>query len=381
MPNSASWRSLVSGFLDNIPENHFSRVITEITIKQQPAEIVSLLLLAPFQRRTWHFVDTLGDDIKAAYWKDVSPAWGPYSTEDMYLGIDLLMQASRPRAAFWFAHNRLEELPPKMLFRIITAIPTDKLEQSGSYLVQSYYITRSFKLLHQSGEISTNEMAVLEFQYLDILDQKEYGIPNLEKQIEENPDLFVQAISICYRREDGIEDSVSLGATGPEQREKWADVAANLLEKFARIPGGDKHGDIDAKRLLHWITSVRVKCKELARSEIGDFRIGKILAKAPVGKDGVWPCEPVRDVLEEITNKMIAEGVTIGLFNARGVHSRLPGAGGAQERNLSEKYAVWAEALDSTHPKVAKILRDMVDTYEHQASWEDTEAGVRQRLA
>jgi addiction module HigA family antidote len=375
--NAATWRSLVSGFLYSVPENHFSRIIAEITVNRQSAEIVSLLLLAPFQRRTWHFVDTLGDDIKAAYWKDVSPAWGPYSAEDMCLGVDLLLKAGRAYAAFRFAEHRLAELPPKLLFRIMKAIPADK---SDSYAMQSYYIAQSFRLLHQSGEISADEMALLEFQYLDALDQEGYGIPNLEKQIEDNPDLFVQAISISYRREDGVEDSVLLGATGPEERKKWANAAINLLDKFARIPGYDKQGNIDAKRLLHWITSVRAKCKELARSKVGDFRIGKILAKAPIGKDAVWPCEPVRDVLEEIANERIAEGVTNALFNSRGVHWRDPGAGGIPERELSAKYGAWAEALDSTHPNVAKILRDMVHTYEHQASWEDVEAGVRKRL-
>jgi hypothetical protein len=84
--------------------------------------------------------------------------------------------------------------------------------------------------------------------------------------------------------------------------------------------------------------------------------------------------------LEDIANKMITEGVTNGLYNARGVHGRDPGAGGIPERELSAKYGVWAEALDSTHPNVAKILREMVHIYEHQASWEDTEAGARRRL-
>jgi len=380
VPDSISWRSLVSGFLDNIPENHFSRIITEITIEQQPAEIISLLLLAPFQRSTWHFVDTLGNDIKAAYWKDVSPAWGPYSTEDMCLGVDFLLKAGRATAAFWFAGHRLQELPPKMLFRIMKAIPTDTSERATSYSMQSYDVAEAFKLLHESGEISADEMAALEFQYLDVLNQGEYGIPNLEKQIEDNPDLFVEAISISYRREDGVDDSAVLGATGPEERERWIKAAFNLLNKFGHIPGSDKHGGIDAKRLLHWITSVRAKCRELARSKVGDFRIGKILAKASAGRDGVWPCEPVRDVLEEIANQWITEGVTNGLFNARGVHGRNPLAGGMPERELSEKYSAWAAALDSTHPKVAKILKEMAYIYEHQASWEDTEAGLRHRL-
>ena len=375
--NSASWRSLVSGFLNSIPEDHFSRIIAEITVKRQSAEIVSLLLLAPFQRRTWYFVKTLNDDIKVAYWEDISPAWGPYSMEDTHLGVDFLMQASRPRAAFWFAEHKLEELPPKLLFRVMKAIPTDK---SGSYAMQSHYIAQSLNILHQSGEIPTDEMALLEFQYLNTLDQEGYDIPNLAKQIEDNPDLFVQAISIIYQRDDGEEDVELLGTTGLEEKRRLGEAVFNLLSKFVRIPGSDKDGNIDAKKLLYWITSVRTKCKELARSEPGDLWIGKILAKVPVGKDTIWPCEPVRDVLDEIANKKITDGVINGLFNARGVHGRNPGSGGMQERELAAKYSAWAEALDSTHLNVAKILREMAYTYEHQASWEDTQASAQRRL-
>src|SRR5260370_17106983 len=145
---------------------------------------------------------------------------------------------------------------------------------------------------------------------MDVLNQEEYGIPNLEKESEENSDLLDEAIRIIYQRKDGVDDSAASGATGPEERERWIKAVFNLLNKFGHIPGRDKHGGIDAKRLLQWITSVRAGCKECARSEIGDFRIGKILAKAPVGKDGVWPCEPVRDVLENIANKIITTVLT-----------------------------------------------------------------------
>jgi len=198
--------------------------------------------------------------------------------------------------------------------------------------------------------------------------------------MEDNPALFVEAITISYRREDGVDDSALLGATGTEERERLIKAAANFLEKVVRIPGRDKHGNIDAEKLRYWITSVREKCRELVRSKVGDFRIGKVLAKAPAGKDGIWPCEPVRDVLEDIANEMITRGITNGLFNARGVHGRNPLAGGVPERELAAKYSAWADALDATHPNVAKILREMAYMYEHQAGWEDAETGVRQRL-
>jgi hypothetical protein len=45
---------------------------------------------------------------------------------------------------------------------------------------------------------------------------------------------------------------------------------------------------------------VRGASAELGRADIADLCIGKMLANASVGKDGIWPCEPVREVMEEI---------------------------------------------------------------------------------
>ena len=110
-----------------------------------------------------------------------------------------------------------------------------------------------------------------------------------------------------------------------------------------------------------------------------DISIGEMLAYAPPDPDGVWPCEPVRDVLEELHSADIMRGAHTGLFNSRGAHWR--GDGGAQERELADKYRAWADALQYSHPYVSsELLMGMVRTYEHDARREDTEANVKRRL-
>jgi hypothetical protein len=48
---------------------------------------------------------------------------------------------------------------------------------------------------------------------------------------------------------------------------------------------------------------------------------------------------------------------------------------------LAEKYREWAQALQVSHPFVAaKLLMGLAKTYDHDASREDTEAGIRRRL-
>ena len=115
-----------------------------------------------------------------------------------------------------------------------------------------------------------------------------------------------------------------------------AERGYKLLEAIERIPGHNDLGELEADRLAKWIATVRQSCAELSRADIADICIGKVLSCAPVGKDGVWPCEPVRDVMEEIQSEPMMRGAHTGVYNSRGVHWR--GEGGDQERELAEKY-------------------------------------------
>ena len=77
---------------------------------------------------------------------------------------------------------------------------------------------------------------------------------------------------------------------------------------------------------------VRRLCE--GRGAIGDRRIGQLLSRAPSEKDGPWPCRSVCEVLETIACQDIAAGFEMGVYNARGVHSRSLDEGGKQERGF-----------------------------------------------
>lgn len=161
--------------------------------------------------------------------------------------------------------------------------------------------------------------------------------------------------------------------------ENLAERGDKLLEAVERIPGHDDLGELKTTRLAAWVKSVRDTCAELGRLEVADHCLGKLFSRAPRGEDGVWPCEPVRQVMEDIQSNEISKGAHNGLYNARGMHSR--GEGGEQERELADKYRTWSRALQYSHPFVAStLLMGMVRTYESEANQQDTEAGIRRRL-
>jgi hypothetical protein len=221
-------------------------------------------------------------------------------------------------------------------------------------------------------------MARLEFLFIRALDRTEHGIQNLERQLVESPRLFVQVLALAFERSDDGEDPPEWRIDNEEQRQALALAAYTLLDKIIRIPGTDDNGVINAADLKTWVTETRALCLELARAAIGAQNIGQVLSAAPVGADGVWPCEPVRDVLEDVASREIAIGIGVAVYNARGMHHVQDDA--ADERALAEKYRAWSRKLAFAHAYVATVLEEIAQRYDREAERWISDAAVRRRL-
>lgn len=370
-------RGLAAGLLANLEPSEVRDVITAAFASLDDSQFMTLLTLAPFTKNTWAVASDLDAELAAAYWRAVPVGWGRLSDEERDIAVDKLLKAGRPRATFQMIRFELDKLPSKLLFRILDEVTTSK-EDTPVNQLEAHAIKEAFKSLNERAGIAVGEMAALEYRYLPVLEREEGSIPNLEKQIEQNPEMFAQAIAFVFRRSDDQEDPEELRAEDEEVSASRAKHAYGLLDRLRRIPGTKDDGEVDGDRLVAWIKAVRGSLKSLARVEVGESRIGELLAKSSVGKDGVWPCEGVREAMEQVLNKRISEGFRVGKFNLRGVHSR--GEGGRQERDLAAQFDVWAKSLNASHPKVARVLRELRDGYLRDGDWEDTEAKIRKRL-
>lgn len=378
-----SRKNLVAGALRSLDNEKRERVLSGIAKGLLDGGAVKLFLLAPFRRSTWKLVDSLEEDARVKYWIEVSPDWIKDSDDERNEAVDRLLNAQRPRAAFSCAHLHLEKLDARILFRVLSDMLKDGDDKPGHYQLEEYYVEEAFRLITSSPELTLEQKAGLELAYIEALarpwrDGKNQGIPNLERYVEMHPELFVQAIVWAYKRDDNAADPPDL-QVAPENKKHMAQRGYRLLEGLKRIPGHNDLGELETSKLAKWVKTVRDSCAELARGQIGDECIGKLLSSAPIGNDGVWPCEPVRQVMEDLRSQSVIGGARIGRFNARGVQWR--GEGGDQERALAEEYRKWAEALQFSHPCVSsELLMGMVKTYEAQATREDTESGIRRRL-
>jgi len=380
--NLSSKKQLVNGALAALTVKKQEEVLIEISKETKDIEMAEVLLLAPFGSSTWRLVDKLNDEAQDKYWADVAPDLFLHSDDERAEIVDRLLKAQRPRAAFSCICHQLDKISVRVLFRIFSDILAGGKDQAGHYQLEEHYVREVFQHISNSSELTFEEKAGLEFAYIDAL-AKPFGndegnaIPNLEKYVQLHPEFFVQTVVWSYKRnDDGIDPpEFQIESEHIEQR---ARKGYKFLHGLKRIPGY-KSGELDTSTLAEWIKAVREACVELGRSDVCDIRIGELLSHAPVGSDGVWPCEAVRDVMEDLHPEHIMRGVHTGRYNSRGVHAR--GDGGAQERELANKYRKWAQALQFTHPYVAsELLMNIAKGYEHEADREDSAAGVRRRM-
>lgn len=381
---SLAKKSLIRGALHALrDEKKRSNVLKRAQVKLPEADFVRLLLLAPFRRSTWQMVDRLDEQHRQTYWNDVAPDWINDEDDENNEAVERLLAVQRPRAAFACIRLKLKTIGPELLFRLMSEMVKEGKDQPGQYQLEQYCIEKAFANMDKSPALTLEQKAGLEFAYIDALSKpwskrEGYGIPNLQKYVEAHPELFVQAVVWAFKRTGEGEDPLELKAPA-DQVHHFAQRGYKLLEALDRTPGHDDLGELHADKLATWIKRVRDACAEYGRLDIADGRLGKLLSRAPAGKDGVWPCEPVRQVMEDVHSTSMMEGAHTGLFNSRGVTWR--GEGGDQERELADKYRAWANALQYSHPYVAsKLLMSMVKTYEHHANREDTEAGIKRRL-
>jgi addiction module HigA family antidote len=369
---------MLSGFLRKLDGEPRKGIVSSIIASLPPAKIIRLFKCLPFEKDTWKQLEALGAETANFYWQEVFPGWIGQENSEINYVIDKLLEAKRPRAAFQSAHFSFEEAETSRLKRLLHEVATCDAEPAGLYRLDPYDISSALDILQQRPDVTEEEMAALEFKYIKALDHTEHGVPNLQRQLAKSPALFMQVIALTYKRSDDGEDPPEWGINKLVQNEAMLSAAYAVLHRMKYIPGRDQTGNIDIEKLRPWLTEVRSLCLKHGREKIGDHIIGQILATAPVGDDGIWPCAPVRLVLEEIGSQHIADGMAAGVYNLRGVHFR--DEGGNQERAIAEKYRNWSRQLAFEYPYVANLVRQIATHYDRDAAREDSEAAVRKRL-
>jgi excisionase family DNA binding protein len=332
----------------------------------EPTGRAILMGAVPFARAFWEQIHTLDSGLEDQYWARIQATLLP--NDEWEDGVDVLVQHNRQWKALellsFMLHQKL--LPKVDRVKAVFDTILSRSDAPENPTMDGYYAQQLLQFLEAEVPDDT-DLPRYEFTLSPMLQDNEPSAA-LYRLLGRDPQEFVQMISALYRAEG--EPKRSLTA----QEQAFGHLAFNVLRNWRTVPGQRDDGTIDGEALLAWVRTARLALSDSGRGPVGDEQIGEVLAASPVGTDGLWPAEEVRDVIDTLGSSRIDTGLNIGRSNRRGFTSRGAFEGGTQERALEEQYRKDADAIATKWPRTARVLRSIADSYRSEARTHDFEA-------
>ena len=339
--------------------------------------LLTILRALPIDRSTWNQVAQIGGEIETTYWRRTPVFWMSEDGDDIAYAIRMLINVGRARQALPLAgRGNKVRLPTAILVEVLQEAarqPSQDEDSSSETTMFQHYVSEILQILDSRNDVDRDTLVAIEWNYLQLLEHSRRPAKALLRALSEQPSLFIEMLSAVFKpsEESGIVDPEPKDA---ENARVIATQAYRLLELWNRVPGTQDDGTVDVEALETWIKKARGLAKAVGREDVADSRIGQMLSASPMGSDGNWPAEPIREVIDLFRSKSMIDGFQIGRSNRRGVTTRMPRDGGKLERQEAAKYRAWAKAIAYDHPHTAKALDSLADRYERHARREDEDA-------
>jgi hypothetical protein len=337
------------------------------------ARRTALALCAPPTSEVWDALADIDTGLNDAYWEKMG-TWSVEPTDVARAAAELLAR-HRP----WIAVDLLSgtmgredggttAMTPELVMEVLTAAmnadPKEAMRQALGYelgLLLDYL---------EAKEADPASLAQYEFIFFHLLD--DHRTPRaLFTALASEPSLFVDLVSRVYRGKNEPERKLD------ERESALAHHAWWVVRHWRELPGRGESDVVDANHLKKWVDDARLAFAESDRADIGDEVIGQILAASPQGVDGLWPAEPVREIIETLGSPDIESGIHTGVINDRGTTSRGVFDGGKQEWDLAAHYRELSEQTAKGWRRTSRVLRRLGEDYERQARRLDADAAVR----
>lgn len=347
------------------------------TIQWTPEQIAAFARLMPFNSRTWLWVENAGPDVKSHYWAKVRVWSIPPEPTQLEAAARKLVENGRPSSAVsLLAMGMYKEISisSALLFDVLEALLSAGSEEQQA--METYHVQQFIERLQAEDHVDEARLGQLEFGFLPILGKYTLRARTLERLLATDSKLFVDCLKLLYRARHETEGAEPIERDAQDvQRAK---LLWRLFSEWQHIPGKQPDGSISPGELREWVTAARAAAREVDRLEVCDIKIGEVFAHSPSDEQGVWPCVPIREIIESCESEEIERGLTIGLYNLRGVVSKGIFEGGRQERELAANYERYAKACETQWPRTAAALRSLAQTYLHEAEVADAEAQMRE---
>ncbi|MBX3480447.1 MAG: hypothetical protein KF842_08600 [Caulobacter sp.] len=333
--------------------------------------IASALSGLPDEPDTWDFAERFGQDVRAAYWLQKS-SWsfkGDMATTSRL--IDNYRSVGRPTAAIEAIYSQLKEVRPELLLQLLDdSIDELNAHPDRTHQMLTYHFSQTFEALRNNPEVPRIDIARREYAYFKLLEHEDEKLI-IHEMAASDPEIFLMFIRDVFVPNDDKESDAGEKERPPPSAAEVAraETSYRLLSQLKVMPGhaGDA---VNLEQLREWVLRARNLGAQAKLATVTDIYIGHLLAHAPLGSDGAWPHEAVRDLIEELKAVDVERGINTERFNMRGVHWRNPDSGGDQERELAASYYGWAKTAQRW-PRTASLLESIGDNWESHAKWVD----------
>ena len=370
----------LNGILGALNKEIFNTVIVEFSKKYSSNKELGIRLfcLAPFTSDTWKYVNERTVEFKQDYWRKVTPRWGHSNADYITTIVDELILVDRPRAALFATKFNLEKLDSFRIVRLLNSVATNFSEPKDEYRIDRNDISDAFSILDERSDTSSTDIAMLEFKFIQVLLYSKHGIPNLETELSKSPELFLEALSAAFnpRDEDG---KPKKNPSKHKENSYVSSLAFELLNNAKKVPGTLEDGSIDANELDDWVRETTVLIQQNGYYTTGMQMVGQLLSHCPVGEDGIWPCEPVRKIIENYGATDLELGIIMGKCSGDDV-GELVDKALEKERKLSHKFKNWSQELDYQFPRSAKILFQISKNYDRSVNFMEDVENLYSRL-
>jgi hypothetical protein len=344
-----------------------------------PRQIADIYLAAPPARATWERIEREAAELQLAYWMSFNGLFSLLddNVQDLKYALQHLLDVRRPLPVIKRLVHAEAPVDPNLIVQALELAPAALVAAKalGDQVdIQGYHVAKLLEKLDAAPGVTRQTIARLEVPFVSVLDRHRPHLA-LHHEVLEDAAAFSDVVSWAFKSSD---DRGENDIPDEQARKARADLAWNVLFHIRRVPGQRDDGSVDAQQLEGWVSEARRLCGERRRADIGDQLIGQILANSPDGADGLWPCEPVRNVVESSTRRHdLGLGFRNGKINLRGATWRGPLEGGSQERALAAKFHTDANAVSARWPFTARLLRSLAEWYKHEGRDEDFEADWR----
>jgi hypothetical protein len=336
-----------------------------------------LLACLPFGESTWDLVVREGDEVQHQYWQETPIGYTVDAATCERAAVELTAHGRSHDAthivAMYVEMGREPLVSTDVVLSVLQGLREVSLERINlANLARD--VAQLLNFLDESGQVDQPQMAELEWLFLPLVGEHERRPKTLHSELARDPDFFAEVMRWLYPI-DGEE-----AQQDTDEAQVRARFGRMLLGAWKTVPGTQENGTISGDVLSEWVRAARAAAAQRDQVNVADHLIGRVLAYGSIDSDGTWPCRAVRDVIEGTVSCEMEQAFQTAVYNSRGPYMKSLTEGGAQERQLAERYNRQAERIVDGWPRTAAMLRSIAEYYRRDAHREDARSELDQDL-